>query len=285
MNPVTRLLRRLHRKLTIYRHPISILMGRRQVGVDDLRVAVSPVLVERGRDDSVLIIAFTGGIFTLSLPVYEFFDTTKMLGYSRILLRDQYRQHYHRGIDDQRADFPSLVAYLKEEIARLSPEKVMCIGTSAGGYAAIRAGHELRANYVHAFGPQTGAPSLNDSAPHRRSRRRLWQSNGGKRSPAPTMDLAEVLRDWNQKTTYYIHYARSFELDRIRAAHLFRSPGVVSLGYPGDRHQIAIFLAKKGFLGEALAIRNQDRVGEIAKARFGEDLELHGSQPDTPPNN
>lgn len=249
--------------------------------MDDLKRAAAPVLVERGRNDSVLVIAFTGGLDKLSLPVYEFFDTTKLLGYSRILLRDQYRQHYQRGIDDLRPDFPSLVAYLKEEIARLRPEKVMCIGTSGGGYAAIRAGHELRADYVHAFSPQTGNRPSNDGAPSPRSRPRFRNRFGGERSNAPLVDLPQLLRDWNQKTIYYVHYGRAFERDRMKAEPLFRSPGVVSMGYPFDRHQTATFLAKKGLLTEALAVANQDRVAEIAKAYFGEELELHGLELDT----
>ena len=231
-----------------------------------------PVLVERGKNDSVLIIAFTGAVGKLMVPVFEFFETTKTLAYSRILLRDLYYAHYQRGIDDQRPDFPSLIAYLREEIERLSPEKVVCIGTSGGGYAAILAGHLLRADYVHAFGPQTG----DVKPPHLRPRKmRFLLPRGFSR-----VDLAEVLKEWNQKTIYYIHYCRAFDHDRSQTERLFRSLGVVSIGYPCSSHQVAIFLTKKGFLTEALAIANQDRIGEIAKAYFGEDIELHGLQPD-----
>ena len=228
---------------------------------------MAPALVERGKNDSVLMIAFTGAGEELGMPVYEFFDVTKSLGYGRILLRDQYRQNYHRGIDKQRPDFPSLILYLRQEIERLSPKKVLCIGTSAGGYAAIRAGHQLHADYVQAFGPVTGLLPPN-----------LWPQ--GKHHRGSFMDLAEVLKEWNQKTIYYIHYCCGFDPDRYHAERLSRSPGVVRIGYPCNSHQVAIFLAKKGLLTEALAIANQDRVGEIAKAYFGEDLELHGLQPD-----
>ena len=55
---------------------------------------------------------------------------------------------------------------------------------------------------------------------------------------------------------------------------------MICIGYPCSAHSVAIYLAKKGFLGETLAIAKQSRVGEIAKAYFGEDLEIHGHQPD-----
>ena len=51
--------------------------------IDELRKAESPVLIERGRNQDVLIIAFTGFVHRLSLRVYEFFEATKDAGYSR----------------------------------------------------------------------------------------------------------------------------------------------------------------------------------------------------------
>ena len=75
-------------------------------------------------------------------------------------MHDQYRQYYHRGIDKQRPDFPSLISYLRQEIERLSPKKVLRIGTSARGYAAIRADHQLRTDHVQAFGSLTEALAI-----------------------------------------------------------------------------------------------------------------------------
>jgi len=243
--------------------------------IDDLRAALAPSMVERGRDPSAVVIAFTGGADKLMLPVYEFFDTTKSLGYSRILLRDQYQRCYTRGIDSQRPDFPSLVAYLREESERLGAKKVLCVGTSSGGYAAIRAGHHLAADYVHAFGPQTGSRPPGLAAPN--GRRRLWPwKNGAPIRFRSRLDLSRLLDDWNQKTIYYVHYGRACRSDRYHAERLFKSPGVVTIGYPTATHLIAVFLAKKGLLTEALTIGNQERLVEIVKEHFHDDLEIHG---------
>jgi hypothetical protein len=258
----------------------AIFKGER-ITMDDLRAAPAPVMVERGKDPSVAVIAFTGDGDKLMLPVYEFFDTTNQLGYSRILLRDQYRRYYHCGIDSQRPDFPSLVAYLREEIERLGAKKVLCVGTSSGGYAAIRAGHHLAADYVHAFGPQTGSRPLGLAAPN--GRRRLWPwKNGAPIRFRSRLDLSQLLADWNQKTIYYVHYGRARRRDRYYAERLFKSPGVVSIGYPSDTHLIAVFLAKKGFLLKTLAMANQDRLVEAAKAHFREALEVNDCRPHAP---
>ncbi|MGE5817792.1 MAG: hypothetical protein ACM37Z_07210, partial [Deltaproteobacteria bacterium] len=67
----------------------------RRIGMANLRKARLPILVERGENPSVLIIAFTGGQQKLNFPVYQFFETTQTLGYSRILLWDRYYMYYH----------------------------------------------------------------------------------------------------------------------------------------------------------------------------------------------
>lgn len=230
--------------------------------MSDVRAALAPVMIERGANPSVVIIAFTGGGEKLMMPVYEFFDTTKALGYSRILLCDQYHRRYHDGIDSERPDFPSLVHYLKQEIGRLGAETVICIGTSSGGYAAIRAGHELCADYVHAFAPQTG--------PGQR-RSRLW------RKPLAVVDLAQLLEKSNGRTLYYVHYGRGSAVDRTHAERLFAAPRVATIGYSSETHLIAVYLAKKGFLAKALAVENQAGVVELARAHFGQSLEINSS--------
>ena len=282
---MTRLLRQLLllllRPLTTYRNPLASIRPGKVIGIDDLRRARGPVLVERGTNDSVLIIAFTGGVGKLMVPVFEFFEATKTLGCSRILLRDQYRGHYVRGIDEQRPDFDSLVGYLKEEIARLSPEKVFCIGTSGGGYAAILAGHQLCADYVHAYSPQTNHDRINSGVSDGRSRLSRWIDTLYKLNKPPLIDLSQVLKQSNRKTTYFIHYCRGSSKDRHHAAHLSGLPGVFLLGYPCDTHRIAIFFAKKGFLKNTLDITRQDKLVEMAKAHFAEGIEI--SEPPSRP--
>jgi hypothetical protein len=240
--------------------------------IDELRKAEAPVLVERGREDSVLIIAFTGFVHRLSLRVYEFFEATKDAGYSRILLRDKHRVWYHHGIDRKRPDFPSLFDYLNREIERLKPKTTICLGTSAGGYAAIVAGHHIRADYVHAFAPDTLLDiSLSScikgiwSARYRWPRWKLLMS----RSARPEFfDLANLLKVYNGKTVYYIHYCSDTRRDAKGAARLAGLPGVVSMPYSCSTHQVAMFLARTGFLPKILNARNQNQLAELAKAHF-----------------
>ena len=235
----------------------------------ELHQASAPFLVERGELSDTLIIAFTGGLNWINFPLFEFFETTQTLRYSRILLTDQYRMFYHYGIDWRRRDWPKLLKFLAEQIDRLGPKQVLCIGSSSGGYAALVAGHYLQADFVHAFGPQTIIridPQGIREAMKTRHRQKLAKS---KRTFREALDLVPLLRQPNGKTKFYVHYCLGHAQDRGFAERVAGLPTVTTFGYPGDKHGVAALLAKKGFLGTLLHHENQDKVASLARAHFG----------------
>ena len=247
---------------------LGLISQQRWIAMDKNIHAFLPILSERGIDGSVLIIAFSGGAQKLDVPVHEFFETTKTLGYNRILLRDPYYMYYHHGVDRARRDWPSLIAYLRQEIERLQPKKVLCVGTSSGGYAAIIAGHHLRADFVHAFSPQTEIAF--DRAAIRGARHPLnrWRMTKSRRVYNEVLDLVPMLSDYNGKTRYFVHYGTGHEIDVHAVSRIAGMPAVTTLGYQCDAHAIAIFLAKRKFLGHVLVIENQQRLAEIARNHF-----------------
>lgn len=240
--------------------------------IDETVKADQPILSERGRDDSVLIIAFTGFGDKLHMGVFEFFDATKSTNYSRILLRDKFGVWYHHGINHQIRDFPQLIDHLKAETARLKPKKIICIGTSAGGYAAIVVGHHLPADYVHAFGPDTNLDVTLRAAIRStfkdRNRYRRWKLLFSRRAKPDYFDLTELLRNHNCTTKYYIHYCARSEWDAERAKRIEHLPGVICIAYPCDTHAVSVFLTKGKFLGKILDISQQDHIHELARAHF-----------------
>ena len=250
----------LKKQKEIYKNPLNPMRFLRGTRVEDLKVANKAALVQRGKDPSVLIVAFTGSAKMLMMPVYEFFDLTKSLVYSRILLRDRFNKRYYQGIDRQRPDYPSFLDFLRREIKKLGPKKTIFIGTSAGGYAAIRVGHDLGADYVHAFGPQTGLNPVHLRLPGRE----------------PPMDLSHMLQEPNAKSTYYIHYCHSYESDRLHAERVAGCPDVVTLGYPGATHLVTLLLARNGLLGQILAIDNQKHIVALARKSYGNELIITG---------
>jgi hypothetical protein len=123
----------------------------------------------RAYDDSAcetLIITFGGlnrgvaGMLTPEDPQFEFVGTLRRIGVSHALfVRDPLQSWYMRGcaIDSsgQEPDpFDSLVHILRREVASLRPSRLVTIGASMGGYAAIRAALSLGADAAIGFGPQ-----------------------------------------------------------------------------------------------------------------------------------
>ena len=60
----------------------------------------------------------------------------------------------HDGNGGASDSFESMVALLRAEVAALRPARLVTIGSSMGGYAAIRVGVALRAHTCITFGPQ-----------------------------------------------------------------------------------------------------------------------------------
>jgi len=241
----------------------------RWLPMSDLRKAASPILIERGEVSDTLVIAFTGGAHWINIPLFEFFETTQILKYNRILLKDKYRMFYHYGVDWRRRDWPRLLKFLEAQIQEFRPKRLFCIGSSSGGYAALIAGHYLKADYVHAFGPQT-ILRLDEEGIREallpKHRRRLAVS---KRTCREVLDLVPVLQNSNGKSQIFVHYCNGHAQDRAFAERVAELPRVMTFGYPCDAHEVAISLAKQRFLGELLQVENQEKLAELARDHFG----------------
>ncbi|HKA33036.1 MAG TPA: hypothetical protein VKH64_07480, partial [Candidatus Binatia bacterium] len=188
----------------------------------------------------------------------------------------KYRLWYQRGIDAQRPDFPSLIAYLESEITALRPRKFMCVGTSSGGLVALAAGHALGADYVHAFAPQTFVDTSLAAIPRSRYKRSHLRLRFSRRSHREGLDILPLLKVGNGKTRYYLHYCAGSQRDYEHARRLAGLPGVVLMAYPCSAHAIGIFLAKKDFLKQTLDFANQDELARRARAVFPDGLQIDG---------
>jgi predicted esterase YcpF (UPF0227 family) len=108
------------------------------------------------KDKELLIISFAGsGSSFNNMPIFEFknFLTTHFPKVSLLFLKDDNLAWYNQGIVGISTDVHTTAEYLRKKIQ--SYKRVMFIGSSAGGYAAILFGSLLRVNMVVAFRPQT----------------------------------------------------------------------------------------------------------------------------------
>jgi hypothetical protein len=105
-----------------------------------------------------LIISF-GFVSWDGPPQFDFYSRTKKLSQlakkpiNRILVRDLSNSWYQRGIPGLGKTVDEVVDSLKQLIDQIAPSKVITIGQSMGGYAAIMFGQLLDVNQIIAFGP------------------------------------------------------------------------------------------------------------------------------------
>lgn len=109
---------------------------------DDVRVD------DRGSD--ALLVSF-GGFH----EGFTFVGLAARLGVDGVFLRDQRLDWYLGGVRGIGDDMAAVCAFLRGVISIRPRRRVVCIGQSSGGYAALRFALEIGPDAVIAFAPQT----------------------------------------------------------------------------------------------------------------------------------
>lgn len=218
--------------------------------------------VERGRDPSVLVVAFTGFAGKLSLPTFDFLRSTELLDYSRILLCDNSRTCYLNGIPPVADDVGALRALLERQITELAPERTLFIGSSGGSHAAILFGHMLGADYVHAFSPHTNIDPAFWRASEAAEDREAFADTLAKLDRVPQaarayFDLSRVLAESNGRTLYNLHFCARSAPDLARAVRVEGLPGVTLHRHDCAHHRVVVWLAGQRRLLPLLKLENQ----------------------------
>jgi pimeloyl-ACP methyl ester carboxylesterase len=86
---------------------------------------------------------------------YNLVDPTKLKKNNHIILIDRFKKFFLAGIDGYFENFRDLLYWLKSQIEKLAPKKIVVIGCSLGGFSAILFGHLLNAQFVYSFGATT----------------------------------------------------------------------------------------------------------------------------------
>jgi hypothetical protein len=129
------------------------------IRLDLSRVPKEGILLDLEHDSSTLVIAFAGlRGFLGGFPAFEFRNVLSSVEVKSAFFRDHYAAWYHRGVVDVGPGIDSVVARLRQ--LEDEAERVVMIGNSAGGYAALLFGALLGCE-SYAFSPQSFiAPEL-----------------------------------------------------------------------------------------------------------------------------
>lgn len=213
----------------------------------------NPLYFELGVESDILLIAFGGlkGGIGRVLP-FEFLNLTRDVRVKRLYVRDPYGLWYHKGLPKIAGSVDEIKEHLKPIIDKQGVSRVVVVGNSAGGYAAMLFGCLLDADKVIAFSPQT---FLN---------RDLMAKHHDKRWTALLMalyrvgekkyyNLKQVLwRHKHRKARYDIHYPSKLPLDVIHATRMKDVPTVSLHPYDSDTHHLVTDLRDSGRLKEIL---------------------------------
>ena len=105
----------------------------------------------------VLFIVFGGYGGGIYMPPFEFYNILNRLRLpvNMLYVRDLHQMWYFNGLKGVTKSLEDTAQFLRWEIDSQSPNKVVTIGASMGGYAAILFGGLLCADLSIAFAPQT----------------------------------------------------------------------------------------------------------------------------------
>jgi hypothetical protein len=210
------------------------------------------VLEDMEAPSPVLAVAFGGIAMSVGgIPPFEFFRVLNEAGPAKkLLLRDRSQSWYHRGVDGLAGDIAGVEAAIRRIVEREQPRRLVMLGASAGGYAALLFGRLLGADEIHAFGPQTFiGPGLRlRHLDHRWGK--LWLSLmlSGRYQPRYG-DLYRVFkRTPSPGSRVVVHYCDSDRFDNAHARRLGRHPDVELRRYEEGGHFIVKHLRDTGQL-------------------------------------
>jgi len=201
------------------------------------------------------------------LPIFDFFGRTKKLEaatgqrFNRILVRDPSNGWYHRGVPGLGAHVDEVAGTLRGLIQSIRPSRVITIGQSMGGYAAILFGTLIRADRIVAFGPLSHLDPV--EATRTGDLRFLPVMRSLADDPPKTVyfDLADLATRLNYQGTTHLVFGThpghddgvSGNLDALHALRLARHPSVVLHPYPEADHLIIPWLVDHHQLDPLLA--------------------------------
>lgn len=212
----------------------------------------SPIAIHREPGSRTAVIACGGLVGAIGFPPFEFFNLTQGLPVTRIFLRDIHQLWYQRGLPGVAPDIDGIAAFLRGILREVGAERVVVVGNSMGGYAAIVMGLLLDADLVHAFVPQTFMdPRRLRLHRDRRFARHVHRVRAvrGRRY----LDLRRLIhRRPPGRCRINVYYCPDHDEDRAHAERL-RGLGPVRLHrFPGGGHELIRHLRDDGTLKRIL---------------------------------
>jgi hypothetical protein len=204
-------------------------------GLNDLHPAGAAFV---NKSSNQLFLIFTGVQQGLMVDPRVFMRETSITRRNYALFTDRRGLHYLQGISPRLNTFDKFLEWQREFCRTMTHvQRVFCLGTSMGAYAAVLFGYLLAAEEVWAFGPVTSLP-----------RSVIAET----RPPLERQNLAYLLRKGNGRTRYNLHYHYGHPMDEEAAYNIKQAEGVILRPHHGEGHTVVRTLLETGQLGSLL---------------------------------
>ena len=233
----------------------------------DLKNLDLPFTMDVGSGSSTLLITFAGISGALGVYPFEFFKITKGFDVDKIFIRDVNQAWYHKGLNGIGNNIEEIADYFKKLIEKYNYNKVVCLGNSMGGYAALVIGKLIDADIILSFAPQTFLDSKNREL-HRDNR---WIEQIAQ---LPTtiepkyLDLSLLFDSKTNNSLIHIFYSLDERIDIVHANWLKDTANVTLHVYENGGHQLVQHLRKSGELYRILRNNLIDFSGDRIIATF-----------------
>lgn len=208
-----------------------------------------PIEIQLSDNGKKLYIFFGGIAAGIAMPVFEFYNASKIIDDHKMFLRDFSQCWYQDGLPSIGKDVYSTAEYLKNKIDDIKPEKVYFVGNSMGGYAAILFAKLIGVGEVIAFAPQTFiSPFLRIKNRDKRWAKQILSTYTKSLFKRKIWDLRPLLVNSNHNIKTSIFVSKADKLDHIHASHISGINGVNVYEFEDGGHGIVKLLRDEGKL-------------------------------------
>ena len=216
----------------------------------------------------ILIISFSGMGWKNSIPTFNFYNMFKSYKFiDKLFLRDIKCKYYLTGLQNNTKTFQETIEFIKKLTEVKQYRKIIAIGCSSGGFAAILYGHLLKFTKVIAFSPQVVLTQTKEDLIHDiynapKTCKYLRDLNKENELYQDSLDLKNFLP---LNTEVDIHYACNANKgsDKKHALYL-QSKKCKIFEYDSNNHMIALELRDKGILKKIIENElDQNKIIEI----------------------
>jgi hypothetical protein len=195
------------------------------------------------------LIAFGGISLGLGMPVFEFFRTLTSLGIDVLFIRDPKQGWYQRSIPGLGNRASEIAENVMALTGTLFPnKKIVTVGNSMGGYAALMFGCLCGFEKVLAFCPQTFiSPELRSKHGDLR-----WQDQVSSIENQEIGDVKQLL-DHSESLETHIYVGKDHPLDLLHAERLTGVKNVNVHLIDNCGHNVAQYLRDGGQLNKIIA--------------------------------